>query len=193
MGNVRLDGGNIATRNGFPIVDCNALNPMIRVTLVWTDSDTTKFWYGKTFENGESHIICFNDVDYDCINSTGGFLFERLQGGGVVTGSLAMVSMTGRYNPVTPILRQASKIRFGTNFADPDFFRLEANIVSFGAGRFTTIGFSTNIASFAPNPATWTFVNKIGDFQFMTVTSTQGITISWERVDPACWNTCGIP
>jgi len=152
-------------------------DPPIKVTLTWTDSDTTKNYVGETFTNGETRVIC-PDI-YQCANNSREYWRKsantmilsaglRSDGEGNTTATVHALNVNGQG---TGYLSIYASITPGT-----------------GAGLFTT---SNNLASDNINGNNFLVSSRyILDAQFGQLTDTTGVTVKWTRFLAGEWNAC---
>jgi hypothetical protein len=167
-------------------------------------------WLGKTWTSGVSQYVCPSNF-YVCQNSVATIACNGTYGSnketwynstgadGLLVGAIEReVFFPQRILGQRNIFVRGGSLGKGTggSWYLNVFGRLQANCP--GLTTNTTAYAGTNrLSTFSPAPAALvpTSINNaapINNVQFGQLTTNGGVTITWERVLPSAWNTCGL-
>ena len=166
----------------------NSDKPRLKVTVCWTDLDTTKSWAGCNWTNGESKEMCPN-VRYD--EQVSIVTLESWVGGAEFGEGIKLIAWQYAYAP--------SIAQFETRFQNQavyaDIFYRHANAFT-NVTNFAPVPNPTLFPTYAPLQSTIYFernavVGKLLNEQLtQSITDTSGFTVTWaplQGVGAAAW------
>ena len=172
-------------------------NPPVLVTVTWTDSDVTKSIWGETFTKGESKYVC--PTLYGCNNSdgTGPLYFQNHEEYWWFDNSPTSLFLYAVDNVTTVegtlvCHRQRNSLYAVPPGASLNVYKYLTTSYMTATTYSGTMTLTSNISTENFNAAAWSLKDFIPDHLFGQLTTTDGVTITWQRTIPSYWNPCSL-
>ena len=174
--------------------------PQLDISVSWSDGDASKILFGQVWTNGQTKTVTpsyncslvgngnenFNYVPTNSPPSPFSTFTEKLN----ASASGVSPSSVGSQQNII----QIKGIAIGT-VGGTDIFQLSYTYGTQSGGAFNNYFYKYNVASmgfaksnFTPTPPG----RPLQNFQFSSITTTNGLTVSWSKTVPSAWNTCGL-
>jgi len=179
-----IDSSSSSSESAQVFIECNCdsgdTNPRVIITVSWTDSDTQKTIFGCTFNNGDTFTVCPDT--YNCFTTN-----PELEEWEVYVSFGDRLRLLGQSYGTAPYdyNRQKVEVHYlgNANWSGGAYNYPVATPTA-----STTSITQSNISTVNLDPNTWSPSERdVGDKLFGQVTTTQGVTIKWERNTDYSW------